>query len=190
MQNHFPLWKNLLILIVFFIGVIYALPNLYGDDPSVQVSSTRSTHLEQEQTTRIENILKNAGLVPKTLGKDKKDNILIRFDNTEKQMHAADLLRTKLGSGYTVALNLAPATPAWLNALGASPMYLGLDLRGGVHFLLEVDMDAAIKQAQERYINDIRSALRTAKIRYRGVSGEQGAIRVKLKNEKTKLAAE
>ncbi len=189
MQNRFPLWKNLLILFVFFVGVIYALPNLYGDDPSVQVSPGRSTRLDQPQLTRIENALKNAGLVPKAIDRDEKNNILIRFDGTEAQMQAADLLREELGSGYTVALNLAPATPSWLNALGASPMYLGLDLRGGVHFLLEVDMAAAIKQAQERYISDIRSALRTAKIRYRGVVGEQGAIRVKLRDEKARAAA-
>ena len=188
MQNRFPLWKNLLILIVFVVGMIYALPNLYGDDPSVQISSTRTTELGTEQLNLIESTLTNAGLIAKSV-KSKEDQILVRFKNTGDQLKAADLLRTKLGSGYIVALNLAPATPEWLRSLHADPMYLGLDLRGGVHFLLEVDMDAAIKQAEERYTNDIRSGLRAAKVRYKSVSMEGGVIKVILKDEATKNAA-
>lgn len=188
MQNRFPLWKNLLILIVFLVGTIYALPNLYGDDPSVQVSPTRTVKLDGAQRKLIDDALNNAGLSAKAT-ETEGDRLLLRFGNTEQQLQAADLLKTALGSDYTVALNLAPATPAWLRSLGAKPMYLGLDLRGGVHFLLEVDMAAAIKQADERYNADIRSALRAAKVRYQSVDNQSGRIVVKLKDETTKNAA-
>ncbi|PKM12735.1 MAG: protein translocase subunit SecD [Gammaproteobacteria bacterium HGW-Gammaproteobacteria-3] len=188
MQNHFPFWKNLLIVIVLIIGFIFALPNLFGDDPSVQLSSSGLAPLEQTQVQTIAEQIKQAGLTPKAL-EFNNGQILVRFNNTADQLKAADLLRDKIGSNTTVALNLAPATPAWLQALGASPMYLGLDLRGGVHFLLEVDMDAAVKQAEERYTNDVRSALRDAKIRYRAVAKEGGVIKVKLKSPQDKEAA-
>ena len=188
MQNRFPLWKNLLILIVLAIGFIYALPNLFGDDPSVQLSSSNLTPLEQAQVKQIKDLLKQAGLSEKALEFD-AGRILVRFNNTNDQLKAADLLRDKMGNDTTVALNLAPATPGWLRALGASPMYLGLDLRGGVHFLLEVDMDAAMKQAEDRYNDDVRSALREAKIRYLSVSKDGGLIKVKLRSVEDKEAA-
>ena len=188
MQNHFPFWKNFLILIVFIVGIIYALPNLFGDDPSVQISSTRGKQLDQEQLDLIESTLKAAGLNAKAT-EAKDTSVLVRFKDIDDQLRAADLLKTEFSKGFTVALNLAPATPNWLNAIGANPMYLGLDLRGGVHFLLEIDMPAAIKQAEERYTNDIRSALRVAKIRYQSVSRTPGSIKVKLKNETDKSAA-
>ena len=188
MQNHFPFWKNFLILIVFIVGIIYALPNLFGDDPSVQISSTRGEQLDQEQLDLIESTLKAAGLNAKAT-EAKDTSVLVRFKDIDDQLRATDLLKTEFSKGFTVALNLAPATPNWLNAIGASPMYLGLDLRGGVHFLLEIDMPAAIKQAEERYTNDIRSALRVAKIRYQSVSRTPGSIKVKLKNETDKSAA-
>jgi preprotein translocase subunit SecD len=179
MQNRYPLWKNLLVLIIFTIGIVYALPNLYGDDPSVQVSSAHAAKLVQEQANQVESAIKDAGVGIKAF-EFKEDHILARFNNTDDQMKAADLLRDKMGSDYTVALNLAPTTPAWLRSLGAEAMYLGLDLRGGVHFLLEVDMNAAVKQAEERYNDDIRLALRNEKIRYQSVSKDEGFIKVKL----------
>ncbi len=188
MQNHFPVWKNFLIIAVFIVGILYALPNLYGNDPAVQLSSTTSTALTATKADEIQSILQQAGLSAKKIEFD-NGRVLVRFDDTEKQLHAADLLREKLEGNITVALNLAPATPEWLRAIGAKPMYLGLDLRGGVHFLLEVDMDAAVRQAEERYYSDIRSALRTAKIRYRSVVRENGAIKILLKNESDKNAA-
>jgi preprotein translocase subunit SecD len=113
----------------------------------------------------------------------------VRFNNTDEQMKAADLLRDKMAEKATVALNLAPATPDWLMALGAKPMYLGLDLRGGVHFTLEVDMETALKQAEERYNNDVRSSFRDAKVRYQSVSKEVGGIKIVLPNEESKIAA-
>lgn len=187
MQNHFPLWKNGLILIILVVASIYALPNLYGDDPSVQVSSS-STPLEQSQVKQIEDHVKQAGLNSKSV-EYKNGQALVRFENTNDQLKAADILRDKLGNDVTVALNLAPATPAWLQAFGANPMYLGLDLRGGVHFLLEVDMEAAIKQAQERYTDDVRTALRTAKVHYVSVGRDKDRIKVQLKSAEEVEAA-
>ena len=180
MQNHFPLWKNSLVLIVFMISLLYALPNLYGEDPSVQVSSTKAEKIGQEKATEIESAIKTAGVTVKAF-EFKEGRILARLSNTDDQLKIADLLRDKMGSDYTVALNLAPTTPAWLQAIGAEAMYLGLDLRGGVHFLLEVDMDAAVKQAEERYNDDLRLGLRNEKIRYQSVTKDNGYIKVKLK---------
>ena len=185
MQNHFPLWKNLLVLIVFGIGIIYSLPNLYGDDPSVQVSSTQPTNITQDQSNQIESDIKASG-VPVKAFEFKDGRILARFSNTDDQLKVADLLRDKMGSSYTVALNLAPTTPTWLRALGAQAMYLGLDLRGGVHFLLEVDMDAAVRQAEDRNVDDIRLALRNAKLRYQSVAKDNGFFKVTLKSVEDK----
>jgi preprotein translocase subunit SecD len=181
MQNHFPLWKNLLIVMVFIVATIYSLPNLFGDDPSVQVSSTQAITLGQEQASRIESEIKNAGVAVRAF-EFKDGQVLARFNNTDDQLKVADLLRDNLGSNYTVALNLAPTTPAWLRAIGAQAMYLGLDLRGGVHFLLEVDMDAAVRQAEDRYTEDVRLALRSAKMRYQSVAKDNGFIKVTLKS--------
>ena len=187
MQNHFPLWKNILILIVFGIGIIYSLPNLYGDDPSVQVSSTLATAIGQDQASRIESDIKAAGVAVKAF-EFKDGRVLARFNNTDDQLKAADLLRDSMGGNYTVALNLAPTTPAWLRALHADAMYLGLDLRGGVHFLLEVDMDAAVKQAEDRYTDDLRLSLRSAKVRYQTVAKDNGFIKVTLNAAEDKPA--
>ena len=187
MQNSYPLWKNILILAIFIISIIYALPNLYGEDPAVQISSTRTEPLTQTQATEIENVVKATGYKTKSF-EFKDGHLLARLNNTDDQLKVADLLRDKMGSDYTVALNLAPTTPEWLRALGADAMYLGLDLRGGVHFLLEVDMDAAVKQAEERYNDDVRLALRAANIRYQSVTKDSGYIKIKLKDTADKPA--
>jgi preprotein translocase subunit SecD len=187
MQNSFPLWKNILVLIVFLVSIIYALPNLFGDDPSVQVSPIRDIKIAQAQADQIEASIKAAGLATKAF-EHKDGRILARFNNTDDQLKAADLLRDSMGSDYTVALNLAPTTPAWLQSVNAQAMYLGLDLRGGVHFLLEVDMDAAVKQAEERYNDDVRLALRTAKLRYQSVSKAKDHIKVTLRSVEDKPA--
>jgi preprotein translocase subunit SecD len=179
MQNHYPLWKNLLILAVFLVSLIYSLPSLYVEDPAVQVSSAST--LTQAQANRAESAIKASGVRSKAF-EFKDGRILARFANTDDQLKIADLLRDQMGNDATVALNLAPTTPAWLQSIGADAMYLGLDLRGGVHFLLEVDMDAAVKQAEERYTEDLRLALRDAKIRYLSVAKDGGFIKVKLKS--------
>ncbi|MEQ1739178.1 MAG: protein translocase subunit SecD [Methyloglobulus sp.] len=183
MQNHYPIWKNLLILSVFLISLIYSLPNLFGEDPSVQVSSTNA--LTQEQASKVEATIKTSGVTSKAF-EFKDGRILARFANTDDQLKVADLLRDQMGNDATVALNLAPTTPAWLQNIGADAMYLGLDLRGGVHFLLEVDMDAAVKQAEERYTEDLRLALRDAKVRYLSVAKDGGFIKLKLKSAEDK----
>jgi preprotein translocase subunit SecD len=179
--NRYPLWKNLLILCLIVLGGLYALPNLYGEDPSVQLSPLRSHKVDGSTVIEVNNKLAAAGLQPKQV-ELAESRILIRFGDTDAQLKAADALRLGMGEGYTVALNLAPSTPSWLNFIGAKPMYLGLDLRGGVHFLLQVDMDAALQQAEERYQEDIRTLLRSNKIRYKGVNRNKGAIHVVLEN--------
>ena len=182
MQNSFPLWKNFFIVLVLSLGLVYALPNIYGDDPSVQISSTRNSQISDDQRALIETTLREQGITAKAI-EFSDDRILVRLENLDDQIKAADYLKIALGRGFTTALNLAPATPSWLRAIGAEPMYLGLDLRGGVHFLLEVDMDAAIKQAEERYVGDIRGALRAEKIRYASIAKVNDTIQVKLKSE-------
>jgi len=188
MQNYFPLWKNILVLTVLVFGIIYALPNVYGNDPAVQLASSNATPLQQSQADEIAASIKNAGYPLKAF-EFQDGKILARFNNTDDQMKAADMLSNKMSGRATVALNLAPATPAWLTALGAKPMYLGLDLRGGVHFTLEVDMETALKQAEERYGNDIRGAFREAKVRYQSVSKEANGIKVVLADEENRVAA-
>ena len=187
MQNHFPLWKNLIILFVFGIGIIYSLPTLYGEDPSVQVSSTQTEAINQGQAGKIEADLNAMGTSLKAF-EFKDGHILARFNNTDDQLKAADFLRDSMGSNYTVALNLAPTTPQWLRALHANSMYLGLDLRGGVHFLLEVDMDAAAKQAEDRYNDDLRLALRNEKIRYQSVAKDNGYLKITLNSADDKAS--
>ena len=177
MINQYPLWKNLLILAVFFISVIYALPNVYGEDPALQITNARAGKLEAGVQDRVENALKTAGIVYKSIKSDDQE-ILVRFDSTEAQLKAVDFIKASLGTQFVVALNLAPSTPQWLQSLGALPMYLGLDLRGGVYFLLEVDMDAAVKQAIDRYAGDLRTLLREQKIRYSQIRTENGGVRL------------
>jgi preprotein translocase subunit SecD len=177
MINQYPLWKNLLIVLVLVICTIYALPNLYGEDPALQVTSARAGSLEPGLQDRLIGLLEEAGISYKRLESNDRQ-ILVRFRDTETQLKAVDFVKAGLGTGYVVALNLAPATPAWLQAINALPMYLGLDLRGGVHFLLEVDMDAAIGKAIESYAADARTLLREEKIRYTTIRAEKDGVRI------------
>lgn len=164
-MNQYPLWKYILLLAMLVVGVFYALPNLYGEDPALQISSSRSVEVNESTQQQVEALLKRADLQYKTITLT-EGQILVRFSDTDTQLAAKDAVRAALGRGYIVALNLAPATPDWLRALNASPMYLGLDLRGGVHFLMEVDVDAAVRQAEERYISEFPGLLREGKVRY------------------------
>lgn len=164
-MNQYPLWKYILLLVVLVMGVLYALPNLYGEDPALQISSSRGVQVNETTQQQVEALLDQAGLQYKTITLT-DGQILARFSDTETQLAAKDAVRAKFGRGYIVALNLAPTTPGWLRALNASPMYLGLDLRGGVHFLMEVDVEAAVRQSEERYISDFRGLLRENKVRY------------------------
>ncbi len=168
--NRFPLWKNLLVLVVVVLAFIYALPNLYVEDPAVQVSTTNSAiAINQETINKINQTLQTADLPYKTMEID-HNQLLMRFASTDTQLRAKDLIQQTLGDDYWVALNLAPATPHWLRAIGAMPMKLGLDLRGGVHLLLQVDVDSVIKQRVEGDLNNIGQELRNERIRYANIT--------------------
>ncbi|HET19644.1 MAG TPA: protein translocase subunit SecD, partial [Chromatiales bacterium] len=187
-MNRYPLWKNLLIVAVLVLGLLYALPNIYGEDPAVQVSA-RSAVVGEADLARVEQALAAAGITPKRV-ELKGEQLLVRFNDTETQLKAADLVRNELGRGYIVALNLAPNTPAWLGALAAKPMYLGLDLRGGVHFLMEIDMDAALNTLRERTVEDLRGFMRGEKLRYLTVGLEGEDVLVRFADATERAAAE
>jgi len=181
MINQFPVWKYLLLIGVVVIGTIYALPNLYPEDPALQVSGSRTGVVDAATEASISSTLDTAGIPVKAI--DTTDGrLLIRFNDTESQLQAGDYVKSILGRDYIVALNLAPATPAWLDSFNALPMYLGLDLRGGVHFLMEVDMDAAVKRAIERYTSDLRAVLREARIRYVMIRAEDQGVRISFRS--------
>jgi preprotein translocase subunit SecD len=190
MLNKYPLWKYVLIALVMVIGLLFALPNIYGEDPALQISANRGATVDEALVEKVDGALKQAKLPPLTIENDGRQ-LLARFGSTETQLEAYDVVREALGTDYQVALNLAPATPAWLLDIGALPMYLGLDLRGGVHFLMEVDMDAAVAQAEERYVEELRGALRGEKIRYLtiGRSG-RGGIDIKFRDAEERARAE
>ena len=182
-MNRYPLWKYLLILAIIIPGFLYALPNLFGEDPAVQISGQRTNKVNAAVESRIDAVLKQAGLAPKSQQLS-NNRLQFRFHDTEAQLKARDLIQKQLGDNYTVALNLLPATPKWLRALDAAPMFLGLDLRGGVHFLLQVDATTAIKRQIESYISDLRTSMRKEKIRYLTVNkqGDRG-MEIKFRNE-------
>ncbi|MDP3845517.1 MAG: protein translocase subunit SecD [Pseudomonas sp.] len=178
MLNKYPLWKYLLILAVLAIGFIYSAPNLYPDDPAIQVSGASTTlQISQADLERINKALGAAGVGVKSavLAKEGKAG-LIRLLKKDDQLAAKDVVRKALGDDYVVALNLAPTTPQWLRAVGASPMKLGLDLSGGVHFLLEVDMDKAISARVKVYEGEIKSMLRKEHLRYRSLPPQTAGI--------------
>ncbi|MDX1605628.1 MAG: protein translocase subunit SecD, partial [Candidatus Competibacterales bacterium] len=183
MLNQYAWWKYLIIGLVILTGVIYALPNLFGEDPAVQISPARSTvELGQGLYDRVTNELGTESIPYRSAMLDERQ-LLVRFPDTETQLKAADELRTLLGRDYTVALNLAPSTPALMRELGLDPMYLGLDLRGGVHFLMEVDMQAVVRQAEEAYVETLRGLLRDARIRYTALGrAPSGGVRVSLRS--------
>jgi len=184
MINQYPLWKYLLLITILVTGGIYAMPNLYGEDPSVLVS-LRNQQIDEETRTKIDGLLKQSSIEVKS-SQLKSGQLLIRFNETNAQLTAADTIKSfsfiKRNSDYTVALNLAPATPAWLQAFNALPMYLGLDLRGGVHFLLEVDMQSTIQRMESDIASEMRSSLRSEKIRYRGIKRENGGITIEFRD--------
>lgn len=152
-------------MVVIVVGTLYALPNLYGEDPALQISSNRGANVTEATAGDVRAELKRLGIAPTKMDIEPQ-GLIVRFANTEDQLKARDGLYDMTENGYILALNLAPATPDWLRSINALPMYLGLDLRGGVHFLMEVDTDAAIELAEERYVGDVRALLRENKVRY------------------------
>jgi len=187
-MNRYPRWKYLLLIVVLSVGAIYSLPNLFGDDPAVQVSSARGFELDPGISAVVEQTAADTGVELKAIDLT-AERLLARVRGSEAQLKLADALRDQLGDAYVVALNLAPATPAWLRVLSARPMVLGLDLQGGVHFLMQVDMDTARVQQNERFVDDIRNLLRDERIRYRSVRAESGAIVAELRTEEDRQTA-
>ena len=176
-MNRYSLWKYILIVVVLIIGIVYALPNIYGEDPALQVTEARAGEIEPAFIETVTGTLDKAGIAIKSVESEERQ-FLIRFHDTESQLKAVDYVKATAGPDYIVALNLAPATPAWLQSINALPMYLGLDLRGGVHFLMEVDMDAAVSKTLEGYASEFKTKLRKAKIRYTLVRAEKNGIRL------------
>lgn len=165
MLNRYPLWKYLMLIFFILIGLLYALPNLYGEDPAVQITGVRGIDANETTLHQVQAVLVKEKIPSKSMALE-NGAILVRFSDPDVQLHAREVLMTALGDKYVIALNLAPATPAWLAALGADPMKLGLDLRGGVHFLMEVDMDTALSKLQEHNIDSLRADLRQKNIPY------------------------
>jgi preprotein translocase subunit SecD len=187
--NRFPAWKNVLVAVVVLFGLLFALPNVFGDDPAVQISLETTAALDDLVVKQVEGILLQANIQHEPAYLD-EGRVMVRFANVEGQLRALDLLREDLGTSYVVALTLAPRTPGWLRDIGLEPMSLGLDLRGGVYFLYEVDMEAAIGQALDRYESDFRSMLRDERIRYTSVRRDGNRVIVTLRSQEDMRSAE
>ena len=182
-MNRYPLWKNVFVAIVILIGLIYTVPNFFGESPAVQITPAKSTtKLDSALLGQVESVFQQENIAYDGVYLDAR-GVKARFANTDTQIRAKDVLQAKLGSDYTVALNLLSRSPDWLRSVGAKPMYLGLDLRGGVHFLLQVDMKAALSKAAERFVGDFRIALRKERISYVGVSREGESVQINFNDE-------
>jgi preprotein translocase subunit SecD len=189
-MNRYPVWKYAVILIALVVGGLYALPNLFGEAPAVQVSVAKSSmKLDASTLARVDEALKSADIVADAVSLD-GTSIKARFSNTDIQLKAKDVIQKALNpnvdeSSYVVALNLLSRSPAWLTALHASPMYLGLDLRGGVHFMLQVDMQAALTKKAESLAGDIRTVLREKNVRHGGIARNGQTIEIRLRDQAT-----
>jgi preprotein translocase subunit SecD len=189
-MNRYPSWKYVIIAVSILLGLIYTLPNFYGESPAVQISPLRTTaKADTALLQRIEDALKQANLATSGMFLE-EGGVKARFADTDTQIKARDTLQSALGNGYMVALNLLPNSPQWLTSIGALPMYLGLDLRGGVHFMLQVDMKGATSKALDRFSADIRGSLREKKIPYSGLDKRGSQIVVKFRNSESRAQAE
>ncbi len=178
----FPMWKYFIVVCAVVIGFLYALPNFYGEVPAVQISGSRSSIVVGPDTiTQVSAGLKSEGIEPTGEVFDGK-TLKFKFANADIQLKARDSIQQTLGDNYIVALNLISASPDWMSAINANPMFLGLDLRGGVHFLLEVDMDAAVKKTLNKYVGDVRRDLRNNQIRYGTVTVDNGSVLIQLRD--------
>ncbi|MBA3057562.1 MAG: protein translocase subunit SecD [Gammaproteobacteria bacterium] len=189
-MNRYPVWKYVIILIALVVGVVYTLPNFFGEAPAVQVSAVKvGLKVDSSTQARVEEALKTAGLVPDVVTLD-GNSVKARFDNTETQLRAKDAIQKALipdltNPSYVVALNLLSRSPSWLTALNAFPMYLGLDLRGGVHFMLQVDMQAALTKKAESLAGDIRTSLREKNVRHSGINRNGQTIEIRFRDAAT-----
>ncbi len=194
-MNRYALWKYLVILIAFCVGGLYTLPNFFGEAPAVQVSPARaSAKVDTATLGKVEEALKAASLTPSLIGLE-NNSLKARFETTEQQLQAKDAMQQALNPdaanpAYVVALNLIPRTPTWLSGLNAAPMYLGLDLRGGVHFMLQVDMQSALTKKLDSLGGDLRSALREKNLRHNGISREKETILMGFRDQAAADAAQ
>ena len=185
-MNRYPLWKYVLIAVALTIGLLYTLPNFFGEVPAVQISPAKATaKIDETLLSRVDQALSQANVKPDGMFLDAA-SIKVRFANTDIQLKAKDVLQGAVGENYVVALNLLSSSPRWLARMNALPMYLGLDLRGGVHFLLQVDMKGALTKAADRYAADIRTTLRAKEIRYSGISRDGQNVTVKFRDNPTR----
>jgi len=189
-MNRYPLWKNLMILAVVLVGLLFALPNLFSQDPSVEISATRDAEVDKSTIAAVKAALENAEIPLKAIEEREGGKLLARFTGSEEQLNGRDIIAAALGDDYSAALTLAPDLPDWLVELGAEPMYLGLDLRGGIHVLIDVDMDAAVEKSLERYTGDIRTELRKEKVRYITVGHNAERVTVKFRDAAARDQAE
>lgn len=181
MLNRYPLWKYLMVMLTIAVAALYALPNIYGEDPAIQITGARGASVDMSTLDAVTDALNKAQLSQKSIALE-NGSILVRFNDTDTQISARDIISEALGKDKIVALNLAPSTPYWLESIGAAPMKLGLDLRGGVHFLMEVDMDAAMEKLVSQQEEAFRSDLRDEKIRYRAIRPLSDAVEVTLRD--------
>ena len=189
-MNRYPLWKYLLILAVLLTGLIYTLPNFFGESPAVQILPLRSSmKADAALLNRVDATLKAANISPDIVELD-GNSVKARFNDTDTQLKAKDALKAALGEYYVVALNLQSRSPAWLTSLHALPMYLGLDLRGGVHFLMQVDMKAALDKSLEAAMGDMRSSMRDENIPYSGISRDGNALLIKFRDAASRAKGE
>ncbi|TCT19579.1 protein translocase subunit SecD [Thiobaca trueperi] len=189
-MNRYPLWKNLLILGVILASLVLAWPNLYSQDPSIEITAARGTEIGETSLGEVRAVLENAGAPVKGIELQEGGKLLARFANAGDQLKAQDVIENTLSKSYHTALTQSADLPGWMRALGLKPMNLGLDLRGGIHVVIDVDMDAALDQALERYIGDIRTQLRDDKIRYQTATREGGSILIKFNDAESRDAGD
>src|SRR5678815_2707927 len=180
-MNRYPFWKYAIIAVALIVGILYTVPNFFPEVPAVQVSSAK-VKVDTAVLAQVEEALKGASVPYRGTALD-PTGIKVRLPDPDTQIKTRDVLQAKLGENYIVALNLLSSSPQWLASIGALPMYLGLDLRGGVHFLLQVDMKAALDKKQDSYSADVRSLLRKEKIQYAGISREGANVVVRFRDD-------
>ena len=183
-MNRYPLWKYILVLTVLLLGLVYSMPNIFGESPAVQITTAKATtKLDPALLGKVEGALNQENIKIDAIFMD-STGVKVRFADADTQIKAKDILKNNLGKDYVIALNLISRSPSWLSNIHARPMYLGLDLRGGVHFLLQVDMKAALDKAADRYIGDFRASLRKERISYSGVARDDQSIQIKFTDAK------
>src|SRR6266571_1584383 len=188
-MNRYPFWKYALIAVALVVGVVYTIPNFFPEVPAVQVSTSKSSlKIDSSTLQSVEDALKATNIAYKGESVD-ATGVKVRFADPDTQLKAKEVLQQKLGDNYIVALNLLSSSPKWMASIGALPMYLGLDLRGGVHFLLQVDMKAALDKAADHYLTDLRTLMRDNKILYAGVGREGTNVVARFRDEAERLKA-